>query len=54
VPSGAAPSPHLVTFGTRVRCTQIERRSAFLKKWGRVNVFVLVVGFVCLVASAVA
>jgi hypothetical protein len=35
-------TPQLATFCARVRCAGLEPRSAFLKEWGRVKVFVLV------------
>jgi hypothetical protein len=39
---GALGGARLATFCARVRCAKAERRSAFLKEWGRVKVLVLV------------
>jgi hypothetical protein len=40
--SGAPGGARQAIFGARVRCTEVEFRSAFLKEWGCVKVLVLV------------
>ena len=49
---GAPDDGHLPALCARVRCAEVERRSAFLKEWGRVKVSLQVVAWMRVSAGA--